>query len=373
MKNKYLISFFILLSVFSFSYFYTDKTNINKEILSGNSFTNIMPYPDFNTTGIYAGEYYLGYINKPYWVILGKYVTDWSYFERGLYLSDSLPYVEGITMGYDYNSVKIISGIYGFDPVMTEKELEIQSNPAIDQNSDRRFLYGVGFTDKGYAFTSKVFAIHRIEFNFLKKITLSLNEINLIGGKLPDIVDINPLGILHNTFGEGYSNTILGLDLNIVPFRGFSVYGQFAMDDYVVPATEAGAINYKPTSFAYAGGIKNVYRINEFIISPKFEYYKIYTWMYNRWQKLLKFTGIYNGIEYPMGFDYGNDMEGYLIGIDINHKKFNYKFIFESYLKGEIDLSTPYDDPRKPDYEQWPGPYGNTRKFIKLSFLFGNN
>jgi hypothetical protein len=63
-------------------------------------------------------------------------------------------------------------------------------------------------------------------------------------------------------------------------------------------------------------------------------------------------------------------MEGYLIGLDIVNKTTRYKITFEHYLKGEINLKTPYDndDPRKSDVEGWPGPYGETTPFIKISF-----
>ena len=138
----------------------------------------------------------------------------------------------------------------------------------------------------------------------------------------------------------------------------------------MVPETEAGAENYKPTAFAYGFGSRYIFKLNNLIISPKIEYYKVYTWMYNRWQELLKFTGKYNGVEFPMGFKYGNDIEGYLLGTDILSKNFNLKLLFELYKKGEIDLNTPYDDPRKPESDKWEGPYGTTKKFITISIFF---
>ncbi len=63
-------------------------------------------------------------------------------------------------------------------------------------------------------------------------------------------------------------------------------------------------------------------------------------------------------------------MEGFLVGIDIFSNNVKYKFIIERYLKGEIDLETPYDDKRKKERENWPGPYGNTTPFFSISFSF---
>ncbi|WP_129409484.1 hypothetical protein [Marinitoga lauensis] len=101
------------------------------------------------------------------------------------------------------------------------------------------------------------------------------------------------MNILHNTYGEGYSNALFAVDGEIVPIAGFKIYGEFAMDDYVVPLTEAGAESYKPTAFAWGYGIQYAYNVFDGYVNIKAEKYKIYSWMYNRWQELLKFTGRY--------------------------------------------------------------------------------
>lgn len=368
--KKISLLLFLIITVFSFSEIVREKDILIKNINQGINFTNVTPYPSYFGNYFEVDDYTIHYNSKPFWIMYGKYTTDWGDFERNLYLSDSLPYVVGLTGGFENKGVKIIFGVYDLNFELSNEEWLIQKTPGIDGNSDRRGLDGY----KGYAEPYKTYIIHRIEFDSLQFLRVSFSEINLVGGKIPDLVDVNPFGILHNTYGEGYSNTILGADFSLIPIKKLQIYGQFAMDDFVVPDTEAGATNYKPTSLAYALGGRYVYRLDDYYLAPKFEYYKVYTWMYNRWQKLLKFTADYDGVEIPVGFDYGNDMEGFLFGFDLLFDwNLKVKFLSEFYKKGAIDLNTSYSDERKQDYENWAGPYPPVSDFIKLSLHFEIN
>ncbi|AEX84654.1 hypothetical protein Marpi_0199 [Marinitoga piezophila KA3] len=310
-------------------------------------------------------EYYFGKKINSFWFIAGKYKTDWSLLEHGVFFSDALPYVNGITGGFTTDfllgEMGIYFGAYSFNAYLTDEELAIQKMN-VDGNSDRRSI-GIGYYDP-----YKSLLIHRLDIKPIKQLRISLNELNLIGGKFPDLVDLNFMNILHNTYGEGYSNALFGLDGEIVPFKGIKLYGEFAMDDYVVPLTEAGAESYKPTAFAwgYGSSINGKYKNTYFIL--KGEKYKIYSWMYNRWQELLKFTGRYidgNKIyDIPMGYDYGNDIESYLISLEFINKFGNLKVLYEHIIKGEIDLNTSYFNTElKGNTETWPGPYGETTEF----------
>ncbi|WP_123821398.1 MULTISPECIES: hypothetical protein [unclassified Petrotoga] len=366
-----LVLIFIFFNTKGFSEITANEVYLLSSIYAGKDFTNITPYP-INSNDefeVYPGFFYKSF--DPLWLIGGIFETNWSDLERGVYLSDSLPYVTGFMGGYDAGSMRIVSAMYFFDPYLTEDELARQKatsfdgnfDPNFDTNSDR-----AGLEDFGYSDPSKTLFIHRLEFNLFDRVRLSLNELNLIGGKYPDLSDANPFGIAHNNLGEGFSNNMLGVDASIIPTNGWQIYGQFAMDDFVVPDTEGGATDYKPTAFAWGVGTRLVGKTSQYYISPKIEYYKIYTWMYNQWAPYLKYTAKYDEEDIPIGFDYGNDMEGYLIGLDIANETIRYKITFEHYLKGEINLETPYDDERKEDVEGWPGPYGETTPFIKISF-----
>ncbi|HOB16505.1 MAG TPA: hypothetical protein PK894_02395 [Defluviitoga sp.] len=368
MKKFKMIILTIIFVFFSFSTIFSamsvDEKMLLQSIAHGTDFTNVTPYPVAFSEGLEVYPFFISFSNDFLWIISGLFKTNWSDLERGLYLSDSLPYVTGFMGGYNASTLKVISGAYFFDPFLTEEELLRQKDTSFDRNSDRYR------STEGYADPSKALFIHRVEMVLFERLRLSLNELKLIGGKYPDLSDANPFGIFHNTMGEGYSNSMLGVDFSLIPVKGWQLYGQLAVDDFLVPETESGAEDYKPTALAWGLGTRVVRKKEHFYVSPKFEYYKVYTWMYNQWLPYLRYTAKYNSQEIPIGFDYGNDMEGFLFGLDIFNDRVKYKFIIERYLKGEIDLETPYEDERKKEKESWPGPYGKTTPFFSVSFSF---
>ncbi|KAF2957052.1 hypothetical protein [Marinitoga sp. 38H-ov] len=309
-------------------------------------------------------EMYFGKRINSFWFILGRYQTDWSLMEHGVFLSDSLPFVDGITGGFTTNfllgSMGIYFGAYSFNSYLTEEEFNIQ-RMHIDGNSDRRSI------NEGYYDPYKTLMIHRLDLKPLNFVRVSINELNLIGGKLPDIVDLNFMNILHNTYGEGYSNAMFAIDGEIVPLNGIKIYGELAMDDFVVPLTESGAESYKPTALAWAYGIKSAFKKNNFYFTAKYEEYKIYSWMYNRWQELLKFTGRYIDdkiYDIPMGYDYGSGIESKLISLEFLKSNVDIKIMFEKINQGEINLNTSYfDTDLKGNTETWEGPYGDIKEY----------
>lgn len=407
MKKIFLIIILFIFSLTVFSFYFEDDINykiyIAERMLNGEALeTAISPYPSneksktnvvFQIPYFYSNNYelmpifeiknnklglrlditkshnlklemYYGEKINTFWFVLGRYQTDWSLLEHGVFLSDSLPYVNGVTGGFTTDfllgDMGIYFGAYSFNPYLTEDELNIQKMH-IDGNSDRRSI------NEGYYDPYKTLLIHRLDLKPIKFFRVSINELNLIGGKFPDIVDLNFMNILHNTYGEGYSNALFAIDGELVPLKGLKLYGEFAMDDFVVPLTEAGAESYKPTAFAWGYGIKSVLKKNNSYYIVKYEGYKIYSWMYNRWQELLKFTGRYIDdkiYDIPMGYDYGSGIESQLISLEYIKNMIDMKLMFEKVIQGEINLDTSYfDTDLKGNTETWEGPYGNKTEY----------
>ncbi len=51
---------------------------------------------------------------------------------------------------------------------------------------------------------------------------------------------------------------MLGVDFSLIPVKGWQLYGQLAVDDFLVPETESGAEDYKPTALAWGVGTRFV-------------------------------------------------------------------------------------------------------------------
>ena len=119
-----------------------------------------------------------------------------------------------------------------FNPYLTRRRIFETKDTSFDRNSDR-------YRSKtGYSEPSKALFIHRVELILFEKLRLSLNELKLVGGKYPDLADANPFGIF-TLLGEGYSNSMLGVDFSLIPVKGWQLYGQLAVDDFLVPETES--------------------------------------------------------------------------------------------------------------------------------------
>ncbi|WP_129409483.1 hypothetical protein [Marinitoga lauensis] len=127
-------------------------------------------------------ELYYGKKINSFWFILGRYKVDWSLLEHGVFFSDSLPYVDGITGGFTTDfllgDMGIYFGAYSFNSYLTEEEKNIQKM-AIDSNSDRRSI-GIGYDDP-----FKTLLIHRLDLKPIKFFRISFNELNLIGASFP--------------------------------------------------------------------------------------------------------------------------------------------------------------------------------------------
>ncbi len=187
MKNPKIIvltlcSMFFLSSIMFSKVALNEKTFL-QSIVEGEDFTNVTPYPISFSEGLEVYPFFISYSNDIVWMVSGLFQTNWSDLERGLYLSDSLPYVTGFMGGYDANTLKVISGAYFFDPFLTEEELLRQKDTSFDRNSDRYR------SKSGYAEPSKALFIHRVELTLFERLRLSLNELKLVGGKYPDLSD----------------------------------------------------------------------------------------------------------------------------------------------------------------------------------------
>jgi hypothetical protein len=323
---------------------------------------------------------YLSYSNENFAFNLGREQLSWGPMTHGLALSDNSPYYDEASFIYTTtaNFCKQFTFTYNMitvDPVLTHEEYEEQSeSPDVNAHG---FVYNA---------RAKTLVAHRIDLMLWKNFRIGMGELNLIGGKVPDIQDINPFIIWHNTYGEGYSNVLGDLDFDYVPLNGWNLYGEFAVDDVTMP-TEA--INYKPTAYGYALGVTKNFGNWENLSQIGAEYYYNCPWMYNRWQPYLTFTnrlmrasnnpGSRLFTDYPVGYIYGPDVETLNIFFKHHQDKVNFKAGFNWIKKGSIttlsDYNTnDYDDTTPTGtVEDTKGLYGQIEFHISNEFkLFGS-
>lgn len=85
----------------------------------------------------------------------------------------------------------------------------------------------------------KTLVAHRLEGGW-RAASFGITELAVVGGKLPDLQDVNPFSFFHNNFKEGYINKALSLDARAVLPRGFAIGAEAYLDDLVYRGTETG-------------------------------------------------------------------------------------------------------------------------------------
>lgn len=316
-------------------------SNVPHELFMGNILAFDFSFPSFG---------YLSYSTNHLFLNVGRNKLSWGPMRNGLTISNASDYYDNFTGSYTGSMGKgnftYTFNLISSSSLLSNKEWEKQDK-AWDLNQQ----------DRIYNTPAKHIIGHRFDFQPLKWFRFGIGEVNAVGGKSPDLTDFSPVIIYHNTYGEGYSNVMLSADFSIVPFSGLNIYGEFTLDDYAGP-TEPSKKG-KPKAYAYGGGIEYVFNfLDDGIGSAALEIYHTDTWIYNRWQPLLKMTnrtitkselpGARDTNEYPLGFKYGPDVNSFAIFIDAMYDDFSLNARYERFTQGEIDLRTPYlymDDP----------------------------
>ncbi|NQT57483.1 MAG: hypothetical protein HQ557_00730 [Bacteroidetes bacterium] len=104
----------------------------------------------------------------------------------------------------------------------------------------------------------RMFISHRLEFRILDIINLAVTEgmMYMSEENTFDLRYLNPLMLYYDYYIRGNSNSILGLDVEINPWKNMSIYGQIAVDEFALPGEPTVGAGTNPEAFGFLGGIK---------------------------------------------------------------------------------------------------------------------
>jgi hypothetical protein len=165
----------------------------------------------------------------------------------------------------------------------------------------------------------KMFAYSQVEARFWDRFRFGVAQMNMIGGKVPGLIDFLPTTFWHNTYAAGFGNVMLNLNASLVPYKGVQLFGEFTVDDF--RGTDEGATG-KPSQFAYQGGGRYSFKpIGDLLVTAGGEYTFASEWVYCRWQPYLTMYQRHlingsQGTDWPLGFAYGPDARH--LGIFVN-------------------------------------------------------
>ena len=372
---------------------------------------------DFSTDSLarYADEDGMSGIWKPgdylsYWTFPEEGYLAWSLgpctlaagrLRSGIGLGDSNIFMNGDARWYDQLQFSWWSKRFHFYTFLAtssshldDTEYAIQS--FTDSDGDDSFGWDVGNNHDASTQSVvpyKMFTYHRLEFRPISRLGIGLAEMQLVGGKVPDMTNLLPVVAWHNTYSAGVSNVMLQADVWAVPLKGVLVYGEFVMDDSRAPSESRAS---KPNCWAWELGTTWVLPIDsaDWRFSLNAEYSHADRWTYNRWQPYLTMyqrqmiTGGHTGYDIPLGHPEGGDVDQ--VGLRFTALTRDGKRVEAGYTwicKGPVYLGmtsdTKYDVngdmmyvPVYYDYDDYAGSgaldklLGNTRK---ISHVFNVN
>ncbi|HWR12389.1 MAG TPA: hypothetical protein VN445_11235 [Rectinemataceae bacterium] len=195
----------------------------------------------------------------------------------------------------------------------------------------------------------KVFAYSQIEARFWDKLRVGVAQMNLIGGKDPNLLDVLPVTFWHNAYTAGFTNVMLNLNASLVPFDGLKVFGEFTLDD--IRDRDEGEAS-KPFQYAWqTGGSYSFKPTGSLIVTLGGEYSFTSEWVYCRWQPYLTMyqrhmlSGGYSGTDWPLGFAYGPDARHLGLYLDASLPSgLRFELGYEYLEKGPIYMGMTYYD-----------------------------
>lgn len=325
--------------------------------------------------------------NVSYWTFPEEGYLAWSgknmtfafgRFKTGIGLGESNIFLNGQARWYDQAQFSWWSERFRFfsfwgtsSAHLSNKEYEIQSFSKKDGNA-----WGWDTINNHDAATQslvplKMFTYHRFEFKPFSRIGFGLSEMQLIGGKEPDLMNLAPSVIWHNAYTAGVTNVMLHADTWFSPVKGLLVFGEFLMDDSKAPK-EYGAS--KPNCWGWAAGSTYVLPLEteDWRYSVSVEYEHLDKWTYSRWQPYLTMyqrqllTGGHEGFDIPLGHNEGGDVDQIgisLLAIDRKGRRIEIKYDFID--KGPVYLGMYV---KNPDFLEGSG----ESKYIPVYYDFDN-
>lgn len=190
---------------------------------------------------------------------------------------------------------------------------------------------------------------HRVGYES-DRLRVSVGELNLVHDIVPSLIDISPFGVYHNLYEDSYSNVMLDASAEWLARPGFRAYGEFVMDDLVMPWEENDGSPYRPTAIGYLVGAEwrllgggayvagrmreGDYALRDKSFAPKgglvlrYEHYRTSTYLYNRENDSGKWTlpdhrlvntstgYLYTANAYYLGFPYGPGVRLHMLSLD---------------------------------------------------------
>jgi hypothetical protein len=298
---------------------------------------------------------------------LGRFPVHWSPSpDFGVTLSNSIPYHNAAEIDLKTPRVRYRFLVSSFNPWL-------EGTPAggLGANGD----YPVGseewlqrhYPDEKNALNAhrrvydariKTLFAHRLEGR-LGPLAAGITEVQIIGGKFPDLRDANPFAFFHNDFKDGYVNSGLSFDGLLRLPAGFSLAAELFLDDVQYKDTEGD--ENTPSLLGYLAEIRHSFARRGWTISQSLDlirtdpflygYLQPYNTLYSRQVLTTNFSPGPDSllvdklvVDRPVGYFRGGDAFDVWYRLRGLRGPLSLSLSVGVLAKGEVDAYTPYEN-----------------------------
>ena len=351
----------VLLLGFSFgsdSFYGTTEIDFGTDSLaryaSSNGVTGLWKPADYLSYWTFPEEGYLAWSDRHVTLAAGRFRNGIGLGRTNIFLNGDARWYDQLQFSWWTEHFRFFSFWGTSSSQLFDNEYEIQkyANPNSSSDAD---AWGWDTLDNHDASTQsvvplKMFTYHRFEFKPVSRIGIGIAEMQLVGGKVPDILNLAPTVIWHNAYSAGVTNVMLQADAWSVPVDGLLVWGEYVMDDTRAPK-ESGAS--KPNCWAWELGARAALPVESarWRYAVDLEYSHADKWTYDRWQPYLTMyqrqiiTGGHRGYDTPLGHPEGGDVDEIdLTFTALTKEKHRIEFGYSWICKGPVYLGMIEDN-----------------------------
>ncbi|MEO7426611.1 MAG: hypothetical protein ABI036_15590 [Fibrobacteria bacterium] len=311
----------------------------------------------------------LGYFhaeNERFAFTVGRFQVHWSPSpDFGLALSRSVPYHNAAEFALKMPRMRYRFLASSLNPWLEGTPMGDSSGedypPGSEAYRQRHYASAngaVNFHKRVYAENIKTLFAHRLEGE-LGPLGLGITEVEIIGGKIPDLRDAGPFVTFHNDFKDGYTNGALSFDATCKLPAGLSLGAELYLDDVQYSQTE-GTGN-TASLLGYLAVLRHAFQMRGWACSQSLNIVRTDPFLYGYLQPLnsmasrqILASNFEVGdsayvdkyvVDYPIGYLRGGDAFDFWYRMEAwNGFKTRLSLSAAVLAKGDVDLYTPYED-----------------------------
>lgn len=316
-----------------------------------------------------------------------------------MHLSNEADYHDGIRISTYWEKFKYTFHLLSFDSILVDNKVKSELNTLLDELYD---LEHEATPDKVKILEKKeeiykleqysrfkTMLSHTFEFTPISNLSISITESAMFGKRVPELRDINPLLLYHNSMIERseFGNALLTLDVEYIPVKKVKLYGSITLDQYASPVENERWEQTDPNALGYMLGAEYLLPVKRGFFNIGAEGVKTDPFLYlddsdMNFSTTRRVASLIDDVRYrheegvpytdPLGYRAGND--ALVLNIRASYQDYSGLYLKvenNTLVKGDNTLLSEYIQGSKKAFEM-SAPSGNRPEIINTLSLAVN-